>query len=476
VKKEPRSGEERGIGVDKWLTQTNVIRVFSLLVGILLWVIVHLDEHVGDDPRSARDRVQDSWIYNLEVQVIGLDEERYRISSISPQTVNIVVRGTSANLAKISTRDGKSRIVADLSDVKPGRSSVRLQALGFPNGVDVVSIQPSAVEVVVEEFVRKEVPVRVIVEGEPKEGYMVGTPVVNPSRVYVTAAESALNRIAEAVVRVNVDGEDRTVAGEYQLVPVDEEGNAVNAVAMPATVRVEVPVTIPFKEVPLRLRLTGTPPDGYSLSSYRQSVDTVTVYAPEEVLKGIEYFEAAEINLSTLRESRKIVVDVPPARGVVSVLPSQVEVDVEIVPSVTRVFESVPIQVNGGHQDYEAVFVREEERTVSVTLEGSPDVMADLQANQIQAIVDISSLPPGRHVRNVTITLPMFVKLKSQLPEQVEVEIRQKTKDAAAPGDAPVGDEPAGETPPDGDAGGDNATDDVPTGGDGSGGSPANEG
>mgnify|MGYP001266311487 CR=1 FL=1 len=105
--------------MDKWLTQTNVIRVFSLLVGILLWVIVHLDEHVGDDPRSARDRVQDSWIYNLEVQVIGLDEERYRISSISPQTVNIVVRGTSANLAKISTRDGKSRIVADLSDVSP---------------------------------------------------------------------------------------------------------------------------------------------------------------------------------------------------------------------------------------------------------------------------------------------------------------------------------------------------------------------
>lgn len=464
--------------MDKWLRQTNVIRVFSLLVGILLWVIVHLDEHVGDDPRSIRERVQDSWIYNLEVQAIGLDEERYRIASISPQTVNIVVRGTSANLAKISTRDGNSRIVADLSGAKPGRNSIRLQALGFPNGVDVVSIQPSAVEVVIEEFVRKEVPVRVVVEGKPKEGYMVGAPVVNPSRVYVTAAESVLNRVAEAVVRVNVDGKDRTVSGEYELVPVDQEGGVVEATTMPATVSVEVPVTIPFKEVPLRVRLTGTPPDGYSLSSYRQSVDTVTVYAPEEVLKGIEHYEAAEINLSTMRESRTIVVDVPPVGGVVSVLPSQVEVDVEIVRSVTRVFDNVPIQVNGGNQDYEAVFVNEEERTVSVTLEGSPEAMAELQADQIQAIVDISNLPPGRHVRDVTITLPVFVKLKSHSPERVEMEIRLKAEDAAAPGeDGPSGrDGAAGRAPSGDDDDGDRATGNPPPDGNGSGGSPADGG
>jgi YbbR domain-containing protein len=60
--------------------------------------------------------------------------------------------------------------------------------------------------------------------------------------------------------------------------------------------------------------------------------------------------------------------------------------------------------------------------TVAVKVSGSPEVMADLQANQIRAVVDLTDIQSARDLRRrVDISMPPGVTLVSVDPPKVGV-------------------------------------------------------
>lgn len=416
--------------MDKWLRNVNVVRVAALLIGILLWVIVHLDEHVGEDKTVVKDTPVDNWIYDLAVVPLNLDEEKYKIVSVSPETVNIIIRGKSQDLAQVSTKDGNSRIVADLSDARPGSNKLQLHPQGFPDRVQVVSIHPNTVDVVIEEIQRKEVPVAIDFIGEPAVGYSVGEPIINPNRVHISAPQSMLASIDSVKAKVDVTNADSAVKGEYPLIAYTNDGRIVDVSIVPATVNVEVPVTVPYKTIPLQIRLQGQPPKGYSVAGYKQSVNTVTIYGPEEALNAIDVYDALEIDLSQVTESLDQTMPLPLPDGVEKIHPESVDIVIDIVQSVTRTIPDVQVQLSGLNDDFEMVFVGEDEGRVDVTVEGAPGQVAGLSAEQIQAVIDVSNLPPGPHEVDVKINLPVFMKLSGTTPPRIVIEIHDKSQEA----------------------------------------------
>ena len=59
---------------------------------------------------------------------------------------------------------------------------------------------------------------------------------------------------------------------------------------------------------------------------------------------------------------------------------------------------------------------------VTVTVSGAPNVMAVLQANQIRAVVDLTSNEPAKKLhRRVDISVPLGVRLMHVNPSTVEV-------------------------------------------------------
>lgn len=440
--------------MDKWLRNINVVRVAALLIGILLWGIVHLDERVGKEPNLIKDRIEEHWIHNVNITVEGLDEEFFHLQSLEPKTTNIVLKGKTKDLAKVSTKDGNSRIVADLSAVSQGTNSIQLKAAGFPDGVQVVHMNPSVVNVVVEQVQKKEVPIDVRITGQPAEGYKVGEPIVNPSRVLVSAAESVLNHIESVRAVVDVTGANKAVKGEYKLVAIDTSGNEVNIPIIPAAASVEVPITTPYKTVPLQIRLKGTPPPGYSIASYRQSESQVTLYGPEDVLNRIDIYDALEIDLSEATEDIRATYELPLKEGIETIHPATVDVNVEIALSVSKTIAEVPIRFSGLNDDLITGFGDPDEALASVTVEGAPNQIASLLPEQIEIVVDVSNLPPGEHLRELKVNLPVFVKLKSIEPGRVTVIVREPTEETTAPPAPDVQEpptEPPSEPPPPGD-------------------------
>jgi YbbR domain-containing protein len=428
--------------MDSWLDNKNVVRIVALMVGFLLWFIVHIDEKMNDNTQADfQPRIETNRIYDVTVHTIGLDTQKYQLVRIEPQKVNITVRGRTVDLNKVSTKDGNSRVLADLSGVSPGVNRVPLQAVSFPEGVTVTSIDPAEVEVVVEAIEKKEVPVRVVVTGEPGNEFRAGEPLVNPSTVYVTAPKSVLDRIVEARAVVDISGALERVTEEVMLEAVDAEGKRVEATIVPAAATVDIPITVPFKTLPLQIRLTGQPPAGYSVESYTQSVSEITVYGPEAVLNRLTVYDGLEINLSLLTGSKSYTFNIPLKDKIEQVYPSSVDVQIVIAKSATRTFEDVPIRLIGTNEDYDTVIVEPAEGTVDIVVEGAPANLKDLKRDDLEAVVDVSNLPLGTHVRDLTVNLPIFMKVGAGTPETVTVEIRNKTEDTAAePDKEPPGD------------------------------------
>jgi len=424
--------------MDKWLRNNNIIRIVAVLVGLLLWVIVRLDVQNSTGP-SQPTTVSQTYT-NQTIQVVGLDEERYTLLSYEPNKVSITVIGTAAALRRIQISD--YRVLLNLTDVPPGEHLVSLTYEGFPSNVQVV-LDPPNVAVTLDEKERKEVPVTINLIGSPADGYTAGDPVTQPNRVNVTVESSLASQVASVVGLVDIEGATATVKQQVKLVALDADGTELDVDVSPAVVDVEVPITSPFKTVPLQVALTGSTPPGYAVAAFEQSVTEVTLFGPQAFLNSIEFYEGMRIDLSGLTETRTFEFDVPLLDGVERVEPGRATAKVTIVPAVEETLAGVPLTPNGERDGLAYAIAAPDGGTVDVVVEGAPDILAQLEAGEVAATIDVSGLAPGEHTVPIGYSLPAFVELADGSPTTATVVVEAAAEEASAAPDGSAGDEPA---------------------------------
>ncbi|GIP34956.1 YbbR-like domain-containing protein [Paenibacillus sp. J2TS4] len=409
--------------MDKWLRNNNVVKVVALLVGVLLWLVVRTSD-VQNPGGSVSNLTGDLRYNNVKIEA-EYDENQYKVSLIDPSEVAVILRGKPSDLKKASIKSFK--VKADLSKYVSGTYTVFLHSSGLPDNV-TAEIIPQAVKVVIEEKQMKEVDVIINPVGTPAEGYKVGNPVVTPSRVHVTVPESRLDDVGSARAEVNVDNAKSTVAKQVTLTVYDKQGKPMDDLEVsPRVVDVEVPVTSPFKLMPLQIKLTGQPDLGYSVVSVKQNPEQITVFAQQEVLDLMEFYEGPQIDLTGLQESQTFTIDLEPNNQIIDLNPTKVEVTVEISPSATRAFNDHKVDIIGVGDNMTAKLVTPEDGRLDVVLEGAPALLNQMKASDLQAVVDVSNLPPGLYELPINLNLPLFIKKASEQQEiKATVEIAEK--------------------------------------------------
>ncbi|WP_199615059.1 CdaR family protein [Paenibacillus alkalitolerans] len=413
--------------MDRWLGNVYVIRVVAVLLAVMLWLIVRFDmDNSGAVTKPATESLKYT---DASISITGLDENRYTLLSIEPQKVNLEVSGTASALRKINTRDYK--VVLDLTGAKPGEQLMPLSHAGFPGGVEV-SIDPPNVYVTLEEKQRKEIPVTVNITGEPADGYKAGEPVVEPNRVNVTVSGSVAEEIRSIVGVVSVAGATATVKDQVRLVALDGQGQPVDVAISPPVVDVEVPVTSPFKTVPLQIKLNGAPPPGLAVGSFEQSAAEVTVYGAESFLNSLEFYDGLAVDLGSLTQTTDFNFDIPLKDGVERVSPDSVTARITIVNAMTATVKDIPLTINGKSDEYSYRVISPADTSFDVSVEAAPDIVQNLSSDDVKAIVNVSNMPPGTHELPVEYNLPSFVKTVPGNVNYVTVEIAAKAEDAAA--------------------------------------------
>lgn len=412
--------------MDKLLNNITFLRIFAVVMGILLWIVVHLDDQASPAPTSSS--FSSRTISDVQITETGLNTELYHLQEINSAYVNIVLRGREAAINQVRPNDGQSQIQVDLSGVTEGAHTIPLQSVGFPTGVQV-DIYPNTVTVTIEEILNKEVPIEVKTIGEPADGFRVGSPIVSPARAHVTLPASQIDEVVAVLAVIDITGAEQTIQSTERLFAVDAAGSEIEAVITPSVVEIEVPVTSPFKTVPFDINVLNQPPPGYSVASISQSVNELTVFASEEVLAGIEFFDGIDIDIGDLRSSRTFthVIEVPNTMHYVH--PESIEVTVEIVPSIEQTFEQFPITVSGENAEYSTLFITPADGLLNLTLEAAPGILESVTGEDIQAIVDIANLPPGIHERPIRLIVPTHVKPANAQQLNVRIEIKPKDEE-----------------------------------------------
>jgi YbbR domain-containing protein len=169
------------------------LKLISLALAFLLWLVVS-GEQVGE--RALRVPLE---FTNLpaELELVG----------DAPDLVEVRVRASAGTVSRISAGDLVA--VVDLRTARPGRRLFHVTAddVRRPTGVEVVQVNPSSVAITFEQSARRAVPVVPTIEGEPADGFVVGTVTANPPTVEVAGPASALRQLTQAVTDpVSVDG------------------------------------------------------------------------------------------------------------------------------------------------------------------------------------------------------------------------------------------------------------------------------
>lgn len=407
--------------MDKWLRNPNVVRIIALTLGILLWVVVHLDEQQSKTVPVASDTSTSEEIENVSIEIVGLNDAKYVLISVEPKNVRLRIRGSSSARKKINS---ESKVQLDLSTVKAGDQAIKLSSVGFPSGLSV-EIIPSSVIVTIEEKLKKEMPVETVLKGSPKEGYVAGTPIIQPNRVFVTIPESMMEIVQTIRGEIDITGATTTVSKQVKLAAYDKNGKKVEVEMEPSVVNIEVPITEPSKQMTLQVQLIGTPVDGFSLVKTEQIPQEITVYGKQALLDQLEFYDGLQIDVTGFNADRTITLDIPLRTDVSRVEPSKVEVKLTIVKSERRTFEQMKVVITGLGEQNEAVFIDPPSGMLDVTVEGAPEVISGMKADNIDAIIDVTNLPVGVHEVPIVYSFPSFVKIIPGVKDTVKVEIKE---------------------------------------------------
>ena len=201
------------------------LKVVSIALAALLWLAVAGEQTVE---RALRIPLE---FTNLPAQL--------EVVGDAPAVVDVRVRGSSGALNRIA--GGELVAVLDLRSARAGR---RLFHLGgndvrTPFGVDVVQVNPSTVSMAFEPSGSKIVPIVPTVEGDPADGFVVGTVTAQPSTVEVLGPVSVLARLTQAMTEpVTVTGATAPLTETVNIGVADSAAR----LRMPQTTRVGVGV------------------------------------------------------------------------------------------------------------------------------------------------------------------------------------------------------------------------------------------
>jgi YbbR domain-containing protein len=136
----------------------------------------------------------------------------------SRQGIEIHVRGAAAQLENLS--DLKLKYTIDLANMEIGIHSVPVAAdlLNLPEGLSVVSLNPSAITVRLDQEIIKEVPVLVAYQGKPAPGFIIAETVANPNMVVLRGPLYLLENIKSIVTHpIDVSGVAESFKKEITL-------------------------------------------------------------------------------------------------------------------------------------------------------------------------------------------------------------------------------------------------------------------
>ena len=161
------------------------LKLTALVLAIFVWIMI-----------SGKERAYSEKNLEVNVEYINM-AKNIDVRNVSPEKVRVKVKGTSKELNRISPEDFELKIDLRGTIIATKLNRFVKDYLKYPESISVVSVYPQWIEISVEEFFSKEVPVRILYTGRLSRGVRLVERKVIPEKVGIFGYKSQISKINE---------------------------------------------------------------------------------------------------------------------------------------------------------------------------------------------------------------------------------------------------------------------------------------
>jgi YbbR domain-containing protein len=195
-------------------------------------------------------------------------------------------------------------------------------------------------------------------------------------------------------------------------------GTAVTSI-LPSQLVLDIDKII-MRDLPVHVVTSGTPADGYQISSIEAMPSRVQVRAPSRKFVNLEAVGTDIVDVAGITADTERIAAITSPGGIIRVEPTEVTVKIGIAQVIaTKDFHGVPVTVrNTAYQS------KLEPPRVNLILRGAKIGLSKLDVSSA-AYIDGDGMEPGTYNMPVQVQLPQGMELLRIWPDKIRVTIRQ---------------------------------------------------
>ena len=410
----------------RWLAANLGTLLMALLLAVTVWVIAVI---------SADPNIQDTF-RATPLEVIGQDPDLLLVGDI-PATARVNLEAPTSIWTQLNSNPSLVTTWIDLSGLGPGQHILPVKTRVDLSPVRYFGVDPAQVTVVLEPLIVEDVPVDLIVTGEPPLGYRAQTPTVNPETVTLSGPKSAVDQVASVSAQLDISGSSQSVTRTVPVQVLDENGAPVAGLTIsPRTVSVTQPIILlgGYKNLAVKVVTSGQVASGYRLTNLTVTPPNVTVFSDDlgliNSLPG--YVETLPVDLNDLTDDIEVNAGLTLPQGIVLVSEPSVLVQIGVAAIDGSMTLTLPVETLGLNPTLAASI---SPPTVDVIIQGPLPILETLTPASFRVVVDLTGLSSGVHqVTPVVDLVPDQVTVQAILPNMAEVVIFPITNGSPTPG------------------------------------------
>ena len=392
------------------------VKLISLIVAIFLWAYV-VNNAQNDELRTFRNIPVE--LKNME----SINEKDLLIMEPKDPTVTVQLRGKRSDLLKIQRSD--ISVSVDLDGYGERNSTIPINVIAPPN-TTVSYVSKNNIMFKFEKLITKDMDIEIETIGNlPSDHLILTSKKASPEKITLKGASSQVSKIKKAKVVVDAS----TITKDTNLnLPVqleDENGELVEGVELnQGFINVSLSINS-TKEVPIKLKTTGNPPDGINISKYTFSQERVSIVGAKETLDSINSIDTKPIDLTQIKETTNINIDLDLPEGIFlsdtdKKIILNIKVDKLENKEISIPVENIAVENLGEGLNWKSL---DNNENILINLEGGTSDLDKVNGENIKLKLNLSELDKGKHTVDINLEEIEGVKVNLIKPSSLKIEI-----------------------------------------------------
>ena len=284
----------------RWILKDWWLKLVALVAAVVLWLFARLEREYTRELKLGLD--------------MSLLPTEYVVVEQNVDSVSVEIRGKGRYLVQLGKFE--PRIVLPLVSMREGRERLRIgpENVNLPEQIEVRSLDPYQIELVIERRAKRKVTVIVRSDGIPAEGFAISD-IDYDKTVDLYGTKEVVSTFSHLFSEpLNVDGVSESFSTKLVIQVPDTAGLATEPSSILVKVRVEPETTVVLSNVPVSLK--GVPLQGQAYLLNKEA--KLTLRGPVSLLRGFSKDEVeVSISVSSLmRGDYRLPADVSLTPGV----------------------------------------------------------------------------------------------------------------------------------------------------------------